>query len=259
MQKINKTTSAPLAAAFFVLSLAIMPFSLKVVGLTLSLNPSMYAVVDVWNQVAGSFGSEYQPATSAELLALSNLDSNGASDVTVDSASGISMLAKLERVETEQIYQPQFSAIEAEGLETSAPQARSLKATPNRCHTLKRVGADSYYREIQARIVQNAEALKAAETAQRELAAHGEQLKGLDKHLAAMRVDFSKMLKSFTFNKDLRVFVKVKPIMPIAVPKLTACELRTALPGEKSVEAPESETHAREAESVTTSFDNREL
>jgi hypothetical protein len=259
MQKINKTTSAPLAAAFFALSLAIMPFSLKVVGLTLSLNPSMYAVVDVWNQIAGSFGSGYQPATSAELIAISNLDSNKASDATMDAANGISLLAKLEQIEPEQNYQPQFSAIEAENLDASAPQVKSVKVASPRCHTVKRVGADSYYREIQARISQHAEELKAAETAQRALAARSEQLKGLDKHLAAVRFDIGKMLKSFTFNKDVRVFVKVKPVKPMAAPKLTACDLRTALTGEKSAEIRQSESQAHEAESFTTSFDNCEL
>jgi hypothetical protein len=255
MQKINRTTSAPLAAAFFVLSLAIMPFSLKVVRLTISLNPSLSAVVQVWNQIAGSFGSEYQPPTAAELIAIRNLNSNGAPDAVIEPANGSSLLAKLNQAELGEMYQPQFSDVEVEEFPASTPQAKSLKPASHPAGSIKRAGADSYYMHVQARIESHTEALRAAEVAQREIAAHTESLKGLDKQLAAVKFDFGKVLKNLHFNREVRVFMRVKPVKPV-VPKLTACDLRAALMGGKNSETPQREERADIVESSATSFED---
>src|SRR5215213_4919710 len=157
MQKINKTTSAPIAAVFFMLSLAIMPFSLKVVGFTLSLNPSMAAVVDVWNQIAWSFGSRNQPSSSAELLAINILNSDEASDAPSEPAIENSLLANLSEQESDRAYQPALSNAEVESAEAqafvaSAPQAARLKSKSHPAHSLKRVETLSYYLAIQDRI-----------------------------------------------------------------------------------------------------------
>ncbi|HEX8088227.1 MAG TPA: hypothetical protein VF762_05205 [Blastocatellia bacterium] len=255
MQKINKTTSAPLAGAFFVLSLAIMPFSLKIVGFTVSLNPSLLAVVDVWNQIAGSYGGGHQPVTSAELLAISNLDSNETSDVATE---GNSLLARLDQDEPAEMYLSQFSAVEIEEINADAPRARTPKTTSHATHSVKRAGVDSYYREVRVRIERHAEALKAAEVAQREMAEHVERLKGLDKPLAGIRFDFVKLFKNIPVNKDVKVLLRVKPSAPV-VPKLTACDLRTTLTGGKNSSVSLSEARARVAETAVTSFENCEL
>lgn len=258
MQNINRKTSAPLAAAFFVLSLAIMPFSLKVVGFTLSLNPSMSAVVDVWNQIAGNFGSEHQPATPAELLAISNLDSNESSEAAVTPVVGNSLLARLEQDEPVEIYQQRFSAIEVEDFDAGRPQAKSPKAPSRLARSAKRADVVSYYTEVQARIEQHAEELKAAEVAQRQIAARAEQLTGLDTQLAAMKFDYRKMLKTLPINKDVKFFVRMKPVKPVA-PKFTACDLWRALAPVKAPEARRTEVRVRAVESSAISFENSEL
>ena len=257
MQKTNKT-SAPIAAAFFILSLAIMPFSLKAVGLTLSLNPSMSAVVDVWDQVAGSFGNLHQPSASAELLAISKLVSGEATTSTVDSASENTLLASLEQPVIEQVYEPQLSAVEVEAFDGSIPQAKCLKSMSRLTHSVKRVDSGSYYRAIQARIERQSEALKAAEIAQREIAANNELLKGLDKQLGALKLDF-KMFKSIPFNKDVKVVFRTKPVKPVVAPRLTACDLRKALTGGANTEKRQRETRVRAVESSAISSENSEL
>jgi hypothetical protein len=258
MQKINRTTSAPLAAGFIILSLAIMPFSLRVVGFTLSLNPSLSAVVDVWNQIAGNFGGGHQSATPAELLAISNLDSNEASEAAAQPAVGSPLLARLEQPEPVEMYQPQFSAIEVEDLDAGRSQARGLKAPARSAQSVKRAGTASYYTEVRARIEQHAEELKAAEVAQRQLTAHAERLTGLDTQLAAMKFDFHRMLKTLPLNKDVKFFVRTKPVKPVAF-KLTACDLRRALTGVRAPEARQAETRVRVVESSAISFETSEL
>jgi hypothetical protein len=90
------------------------------------------------------------------------------------------------------------------------------------------------------------------------MTSHAEQLAGLDKRLAGMRFDFGKVLKNIPLNKDVKVFVRVKPVRP-AAPKLTACDLREALTGVRNSEAPQAETRVRVVESAATGFDNCEL
>jgi hypothetical protein len=270
MQKINKTTSAPIAAAFFVLSLAIMPFSLKVVGFTLSLNPSMSAVVDVWNQIAWSFGSKNQPSSATELLAINMLTSDEAPDASSETASESSSLANLKEPEANPAYQLALSSAEVEGAEVedakaerfvaSAPQPMRLKSKP---HSVKRVAAESYYLAIQDRIGRQSEALRAAEAAQRELASRGELLKSIDKQLVAMKLDF-RLPRAVSFNKDMKVFMRSKPVRSapaprLTVPRLTACDLRTALTGGKQAETRQREARVRVIETPALSFENCEL
>lgn len=257
MQKINRATSAPIAAAFFILSFATLPISLKVVGFALSLNPSMSAVVDVWNQIAGNFGGGYQPPTSAELIAINNLDSNKELDKAIEPARASSVLAKLEETKVAEAYQIQFPDVEIEGLDATATRAKSMKAEPRPAQRGKRAGSGAYYREIQARIEQHAEALKAAEIAQREMAAQSEEFNLPVQKLAAFRFDFGRVLKGLA-NKDVRVLVKAKQIKPVA-PKVTACDLRTALTGIKNSETQQKEARARAVDSAATIFENCEL
>jgi hypothetical protein len=255
MQKINKT-SAPIAAAFFVFSLAIMPFSLKVVGFTLSISPSMSAVVDVWNQIAGSYGSGHQSA-AAELIAISNLYSIEASDPAIDDASGDSLLASLQKPDGEELYQVELVA-EAEAFDGLATRSENIKPVARPAHTVKRADAESYYMAIRAGIERRAEALKAAETAQRELARHGELLAGLDKQLAAVKFDF-KMFRNLPFNKEFKVLVKMKPVKPAVASRLAACGSSKASTGDKPQEVRQAETRVRAMESAAISFDNCEL
>ena len=256
MQKTNKT-SAPIAAAFFIVSLAIMPFSLKVVGLTLSLNPSLSAVVDVWNQIAGSFGNIDQQSASAELLAISKLVSDEAASAAADSQGESALLASLQRPEIEQAIEPRLSVAEVEGFDAAAPQAKSLKSASRSACSVKRVTAGAYYKAIQARIGQKSEALRAAEAAQRAVAANNVALKGLDERLSALRLDF-KFFKSAPFNKDVKVFFRTKPVK-VAAPKLTACDLRRALTGGANTETRQKETRVRVIEGSEVSFENSEL
>ena len=263
MQRINKTTSAPIAAAFFILSLVIMPFSVRVVGFTLSLNPSMSAVVDVWNQIAWSFGGRNQPSTAAELLAINILTSEDASDAPSETASEVSLLATLKESGADLVYEPVPSAAEVEGAEVegfvaSAPQAVRLKSKSHSTHSVKRVETQSYYLAIQDRIGRQAEALRAAEAAQREIAARGELLRGIDKRLAAMRLDF-KLPRTVSFNKDVKVFMRLRPVKPARAPRLTACDLRTALTGVKHAETRQREARVRVIETPALSFENCEL
>ena len=70
MQTVNKKHGNYYAMALLLVSLTITPFSLKALGIS----PNLSAGVDAWRQIASLFGESQPPATSAELLALNDLN-----------------------------------------------------------------------------------------------------------------------------------------------------------------------------------------
>ncbi|HEX8184888.1 MAG TPA: hypothetical protein VF747_09065, partial [Blastocatellia bacterium] len=111
---------------------------------------------------------------------------------------------------------------------------------------------------VQARIEQRLEALRAAEAAQREIAASHQLLNGLDKRFGALKFDF-KLVKGLPLNKDTRFLVRVRPARPVVAPKLTACDLRRALTGGSNTETRQKEARLRVIESAAASSENSEL
>jgi hypothetical protein len=68
----NRSASATFGAAFFFLSLAAVPVSMKAVGLEVRLAPTMSAVVDAWGEIAGAFAAGNQPISATGLSAVNN-------------------------------------------------------------------------------------------------------------------------------------------------------------------------------------------
>jgi hypothetical protein len=76
MQQTGKSTHTSVGAAFFLfLALAVIPFSLKAVGVEESLSPRLAAATDAWRQVAEAFGGGFQPGAPAELAAVNYAES----------------------------------------------------------------------------------------------------------------------------------------------------------------------------------------
>src|SRR5947207_4282814 len=71
MRRLNKSTNAPLGAAFFLfISLAIIPVSLKAAGVRVGVHPRLSAAIDIWAEVADVFGATYGTTGGSELAAL---------------------------------------------------------------------------------------------------------------------------------------------------------------------------------------------
>ena len=70
MQRINKQTTAPFGLAFIFLGLAIVPISMKAVGVNLNFAPRVNAVANAWNRITGGVASPHQPLGTAELSAI---------------------------------------------------------------------------------------------------------------------------------------------------------------------------------------------
>ena len=74
MQRINKQTTTPFGLAFIFLGLAIVPVSLKAVGVNINFSPRVNAVANAWARITGGAISAYQPLGTVELSALNIFD-----------------------------------------------------------------------------------------------------------------------------------------------------------------------------------------
>ncbi len=70
MQRINKQTTAPFGLAFIFLGLAMVPISMKAVGVNISFAPRFNAVANAWNRITGGVASPHQPLGTADLSAI---------------------------------------------------------------------------------------------------------------------------------------------------------------------------------------------
>ena len=68
MQRFNKSAHAPVGTAFLlVLGLAILPFSLRLAGIQVMINPRISGAMDAWEQVSEAFAASFHPGLSADL------------------------------------------------------------------------------------------------------------------------------------------------------------------------------------------------
>lgn len=83
MQRKNRSAGATLGAAFLFLSFTAIPVSLHAVGLKVHFSPSVNAVIDVWDEIAGALRAGSQPVSTAELVALNNSSQSAPAETPV--------------------------------------------------------------------------------------------------------------------------------------------------------------------------------
>ena len=140
MQRINKQTTAPFGLAFIFLGLAIVPVSLKAVGVNFNFSPRVNAVASAWARITGGAVSAYQPLGTVELSALNLFDcceeSNPVEEPTP--AEEPCQIACLEEqgapVECEQAGE----AVEAAPVSSLEPQPDRQKSAPRMMALAKR-------------------------------------------------------------------------------------------------------------------------
>ncbi|HEX5735112.1 MAG TPA: hypothetical protein VF131_19935 [Blastocatellia bacterium] len=140
MQRINKQTTAPFGLAFIFLGLAIVPVSLKAVGVNFNFTPRVNAVASAWARITGGAVSAYQPLGTVELSALNLFDcceeSNPVEETTP--AEEPSQMACLEEqgapVECEQADK----AVEMSPVSSLEPQSKREKSAPRMMALAKR-------------------------------------------------------------------------------------------------------------------------
>jgi hypothetical protein len=75
MQRLNRSAHASVGTVFFLfLGLAIIPVSLRAVGVQISFTPRLSAAADALQQIADAFGASYHPAPTSELCVVRDPD-----------------------------------------------------------------------------------------------------------------------------------------------------------------------------------------
>ncbi|HET9530790.1 MAG TPA: hypothetical protein VFQ92_10580 [Blastocatellia bacterium] len=122
----NKSAGATLGAAFLFLSFTAVPVSLRAVGLDIHFSPSINAVIDAWDEIAGAFQPGDQPVTT-ELLALNNQEGETPSDGQTGGSCQLASSSEDSHYEPSEAGIPDMMALPVERVEPPAPRARRAK------------------------------------------------------------------------------------------------------------------------------------
>jgi len=138
MQRINKQTTAPFGLAFIFLGLAIVPVSLKAVGVNFNFSPRVNAVASAWARITGGAVSAYQPLGTVELSSLNLFESGEESNPVEETAEEPSQIACLEGqgdpVECEEADKP----IEVSPVSSFVQRSKSERSVPRMIALAKR-------------------------------------------------------------------------------------------------------------------------
>ena len=226
MQRLNKSTHAPVGTAFFLfLSLAILPFSLRAAGVEVSLSPRLSAAMDAWQQIADVFGASYQLGTSADLSVVRDLDSDPASlvDGSVDSSRQF-LCAREFQEDAGLLNDVSESCVRQAATAPRAPRkpAARFALPPKQVASIVVAGSGMKYRAVEA-----LSALK-LETDTREVL-----LKSIDKQLFRQSLAPIPEIRNLPISNSMRVHVRIKRPAAVSFGKTAECKVFSALASER--------------------------
>ncbi len=246
----HKSSAAPLAKTFLILSLVIVPVSMKATGF----KPNLSGLVDAWSQLAGVFSNGYQPRSTNELLALNQTDEDWRQDPASESGCTKGMLARAQE-----------PGIEANwNIEQGEPQLQTNAHLRDCCHkatkqpVVQRQAPIALAQKVvlpkrETRIV----AFDLQEMTQIDSASREETLQHFQKQFALPAVDLSYVMRSLP--KEFKGFIKVKALNAPAAPTARRCN--EIAPGNHSLvtELKRAALRAHEANIPTEGPFNSEL
>lgn len=228
MQRTNRITLAPLGTAFFLmLGLAIVPVSLKVAGVPITVSPRLAAAIDAWQQIAEILAPNSQRETVI-------VDSETAPANTADAPSDTRELAC-----TRNLAEPFEILLTAS--QTPAPRRESRrhprpKVTSRAISCAKRVveaAAIGVALTKQARVIESLRAITL------ESVARGELIKSIDRPL--VRRGLGGEVKPLLIPENLRVLMRMSASSGPSAAKQAKCKVRAALASARGLEPERTE------------------
>lgn len=230
-------SSAPLGLAVFFLSLAIVPVSLRVAGYDVSVSPSLSAAVEAWRGIAGFLGNSSQPVSETELSLVKKY--SFAEETTQPAEQTVVAEACDKNVNSDQETSLEASWVSNEPSPASAvvpAVQRKPRAKARRSSTISpRVIVARLQRQMAAELpglLRTAASVKTASATcpQREAA----RLRV--RELVRRSLTLSETLLPVQSRRDLKVFVKMKPIALFSYPRMPGCDGEQFTPGEPATE-----------------------
>jgi len=231
-------SAAPLGLALFFLSLAIVPVSLRVAGYDVSLSPSLAAAVEAWRGIAGILGNSSQSASDTELSLIKKYSfAEGAKPVVEERAVAESCSRSLEpNTDLGEDFEV-FRASEIASGTAAAASHRSQRARFSRSPaTRKIVVANRVRQAIASRPPVLVRSLIGAEAKSLKYDYAEGALLRVSRELLRRSRSLNEALKAAQLQRDVEVFVKMKPVALFGRPRLLACEEDQWLLGEPATE-----------------------
>jgi hypothetical protein len=223
--------------ALLFLSLAIVPVSLRVAGYEVSISPSLSAAVEAWRGIAGALGNGSPSASASELSLVKKY--SFAEETTTSAEEPVATEACNKSIEAD--FDTDFEASWISS-EPAAPVAAvppvHCKARPKASRPAavsQRIALAGLRRMLGAELptLVRTVAVAEARTAKcREREAGLVRVRELIRRSRAL----SETFKTVELQKDVQIFVKMKPIALFAGPWMTACDGEQAPFGEPATE-----------------------
>jgi hypothetical protein len=232
-------SSAPLGLALVFLSLTMVPVSLMIAGYDVSFSPSLAAAVEAWRGIAGVLGNSSQSASDTE-LSLVKKYSFAEETKTAATQGPVVTKACTERLDAD--FEPGLDASwlpnETATIAAPAPEVVHRKARARTWHssaTSPNVVLARLQRTITSQLpalVRTAEAAEAKTTTCPEREAALLRVRELVRRSRAVGEAF----KTVQLQKDVQVFVKMKPIALFAPPGMWVSDEDQLIVGEPASE-----------------------
>lgn len=234
MQQTGKSTHTSVGAAFFLfLGLALIPFSLKAVGLEGSLSPRLAAATDAWRQVADAFGGGFQPGSPAESPSVKYSEAqlaNPITEATLSDELGCGQATACDH-QTEcdrEMDTPLAEAVSVRhALSHRAELGRTVgrKSSERTCALAKASSLAMHADAIRTAFL--AKPIEALRSLKVDSAIEKEWVTVLEKHMRRGETRSLSEMKRVYIPRELRVVLQMKS--PVASRKAAECKVRTAM------------------------------
>jgi hypothetical protein len=230
MRKGNRSGSATLGLAFFVVSLAIVPVSLKSWGYGTAFSPTLTAVIDVWRQISGFIGDGYPtPGTGPVELTtpVGTHDCSGgaiAEAIDVESHPGCdgggarqpAGVAEPPRSESKTEAQTEGSRAAARAPERASGQMRAVTTAAPLAQP-----AVAFAMSREARKAEKSD-VKVARAITLDVPS-AEWRRSLSREIARHGADVAELTRSLGLPSDGRLLIKVDPAPAVPAPPSRRC------------------------------------
>lgn len=220
-------SSAPLGLALVFLSLTIVPVSLMIAGYDVSVSPSLSAAVDAWRGIAGVLGNSSQSASDTELSLVKKYSfaeetkTEATEEPVVTEACTKSLDADFEPC-----LEASRAASEPATISARAPEMVHRKARVKSWHssaTSRNVVLARLQRTFASELPTLVRATEAAE-AKTAMCPEREAALLRVRELVRRSRAFGEAFKTMQLQKDVQVFVKMKPIALFTCPVMPASD-----------------------------------
>jgi hypothetical protein len=234
-------SSAPLGLALVFLSLTIVPVSLMIAGYDVSVSPSLSAAVEAWRGIAGVLGNSSQSASDTELSLVKKYSfAEETKTAAIEEPVVKEACTKSLDADFEPGFEASWVANEPATIPAPAPAPEVVhRKAPAKTWHSSATSRNVVLARLQQTITSQLPALvRTAEAAEAKTATCPEREAALlrARELVRRSRALGEAFKTVQLQKDVQVFVKMKPIALFAPPEMWVSDEDQLIVGEPATE-----------------------